>query len=67
MADASRCPAPPGQLTQGWNGLACGAAAGTLHPAADRPLSRPPGHIPRPTAARVKDASRSFGPASGRP
>ena len=42
------------------NGLAYGAAAGPLHPAADRPLSRPPGQIPRPAAARVKDATRSL-------
>ena len=34
-----------------------------LAPGVDRPLSRPPGRTPRPSAARVKDAARSFGPA----
>ena len=37
-----------------WNGLAggAGAAAGPLHPATDRPLSRPPGQVPRRDRAR---------------
>jgi hypothetical protein len=36
--------------TRPGNGLACGAAAGPLHPAADRPLSRPPGRSLAATA-----------------
>jgi hypothetical protein len=32
-----------GTAHRGGNGLACGAAAGTLHPSADRPLPRPGG------------------------
>jgi hypothetical protein len=36
-----------GTANKAWNGLAFGAAAGPLHPAVDRPLSRPPGQIPR--------------------
>ncbi len=51
-----------GQLTGG-NGLAFGAAAGTLHPSADRPLSRPPGQVPRPAVA----ASRTLRGPSDRP
>jgi hypothetical protein len=62
-ADASRCPAAPGQLTGVGNGLACGAAAGPLHPAVDRPLSRPPGQIPRRSAA----ASRALRGPTDRP
>jgi hypothetical protein len=45
------------------NGLACGAAAGPLHPAADRPLSRPCGQIPRRSVA----ASRALRGPSDRP
>jgi hypothetical protein len=65
-ADASRCPAPPGQLRM----------LGTASPAAPRP-----GPCPRPrtgrchgrpatslgAGGRLKGASRSFGPACGRP
>jgi hypothetical protein len=53
-------PARPRQPQRRGNGLACGAAAGPLHPAADRPLPRPPGHIPRRPAACVKGA---YGPS----
>ncbi len=61
-ADASRCPASPGQLT-GW---------GTASPAAPRPgpctrprtgRSRGQAADPTPLAVRVKGVSRSFGPA----
>jgi hypothetical protein len=52
-----------GTANKAWNGLAFGAAAGPLDPAvvaAARPDTTAP-------AGRVKDASRSFGPACGRP
>jgi hypothetical protein len=53
-------PARPKQPQRRGNGLAFGAAAGPLHPAADRPLSRPPDQIPR----RLPVGSRALrGPA----
>jgi hypothetical protein len=47
------------------NGLAAGggAAAGSLHPAADRPFSQPPGPIPR----RCRAASRALRVPAGPP
>jgi hypothetical protein len=61
LAQRLRCPAALGQLTD--VGTACRAAAGPLHPDADRPLPRSPGHLPAPTAA----ASRAPRGSAGRP
>src|SRR6266542_1937097 len=48
----------PSLQPKGRNGLAgsAGAAPGSLHPDADRPLPRPPGQIPR----RCRGASRAL-------
>jgi len=63
---AVRCSALAGTARRGGNGLAFGAAAGTLHPAADRPLSRPGGQSRgarrRASRARRGPSDRPGGP-----